>query len=108
MLLTLKYCQANKGLEIFGWVIMSNHIHLIVSCKEGHNLSDTLRDFKKYTATQIVKAIEGNPQESRKRWLLWLLKKDDNISFWQPGNHAEEITHLHFSGRNLITFIIIL
>ena len=26
----LTYCQKNKGLEIFAYVIMSNHIHLIV------------------------------------------------------------------------------
>ena len=24
----LKYCQREKGLEIFAWCIMSNHIHL--------------------------------------------------------------------------------
>ncbi len=27
---SLKYCQKEKGLEIYGYVIMSNHIHLIV------------------------------------------------------------------------------
>lgn len=41
----LSYCQNNKGLEIVAWVIMSNHIHLLVrSEKEG--LSAILRDFK--------------------------------------------------------------
>ncbi|MDA3854106.1 MAG: transposase, partial [Bacteroidales bacterium] len=27
----LKYCQANKGLTIYAWCIMTNHIHLVVS-----------------------------------------------------------------------------
>jgi REP element-mobilizing transposase RayT len=45
----LKYCQENKGLEIFGWCLMSSHIHLIIRAKEGYNLSDILRDFKKFT-----------------------------------------------------------
>lgn len=89
---SLKYCQANKGLEIFAWVVMSNHIHLIVSCVEESRLSDILRDFKKYTSKQVVQAIENNPRESRKSWLLWLLKPDDDITFWQKDNHAEEIT----------------
>jgi hypothetical protein len=30
----LKYCQKNKGLVIFAYVIMSNHIHLLVQSLE--------------------------------------------------------------------------
>lgn len=26
----LSYCIKNKGLEIYAWVIMSNHVHLLV------------------------------------------------------------------------------
>src|SRR5687768_11321498 len=79
---SLRYCQQHKGLQIFGWVLMSNHLHIIASTRDGFNLSDTLRDFKKYTATQVVKAIEANNRESRKNWLLWLFKKDSSITFW--------------------------
>ena len=28
---SLNYCQQNKGFQIFGFVIMSNHIHLIAN-----------------------------------------------------------------------------
>jgi putative transposase len=58
---SLRYCQQNKGLEIFGWVIMTNHIHLIISSKK-EKLSDIIRDFKKFTATKIVQEIEANPK----------------------------------------------
>jgi len=44
---SLKYCQKNKGLEIYAYVIMSNHIHLLAKDENG-NLSAILRDFKKY------------------------------------------------------------
>jgi len=27
---SLKYCIANKGLQLYAWVIMSNHVHLII------------------------------------------------------------------------------
>ncbi|MDQ3191579.1 MAG: transposase [Bacteroidota bacterium] len=30
IILNLAYCQKNKGIEIYAWVIMSNHIHLLV------------------------------------------------------------------------------
>ena len=74
---SLKHCQQNKGLSIYGWVIMSNHLHLICSGKQGFELSDTLRDFKKFTSTKIVNAIEDNPRESRKSWLMWRLKQKE-------------------------------
>lgn len=87
---SLNYCQKEKGLKIYAWVIMTNHIHLIVS-SAGDKLSDIIRDFKKFTASKIYNAIETNETESRKRWLLWLLKKDDRIWFWEAGYHGEEI-----------------
>jgi len=56
---SLRYCQVNKGLEINAWSIMSNHLHLICSAKDG-NLSDIRRDFKTYTSKEIIKAIQLN------------------------------------------------
>ena len=42
---SLKYCQTNKGLEIYAFVIMSNHIHILLRGDIG-KLSDTIREFK--------------------------------------------------------------
>lgn len=74
---------------------MSNHCHLIMHT-EGFNLSDVIRDFKKHTTKKIFEAIENNEAESRKRWLLWLLKKDVHIWFWEEGYHGEEIVSQKF------------
>jgi GrpB-like predicted nucleotidyltransferase (UPF0157 family)/REP element-mobilizing transposase RayT len=49
---SLKYCRQQKGLHIYAYVIMSNHLHLVAQT-EGHELSHVLRDFKKFTANQI-------------------------------------------------------
>ena len=87
---SLKYCRENKGLEIFAWVIMSNHSHLILRAK-NENLSDIIRDFRKYTAKKIFKAIQENPQESRKKWLEMTLSFENQIWFWESGYHGEEI-----------------
>lgn len=87
---SLRFCQKEKGLKIHAWVLMTNHIHLIIS-SDGEELSNIIRDFKKFTASRIVKAIETNDKESRKRWMLWLFKKDNGIWFWEAGYHAKEI-----------------
>lgn len=51
---SLKYCQAQKGLVVYAWCLMSNHLHLIATNQEGFHLSDILRDFKKFTSKQIL------------------------------------------------------
>lgn len=64
----LNYCINNKGMNLYGYVIMSNHIHMIVQSKDG-KLSDLIRDFKKFTATTILNKIQTEP-ESRREWML--------------------------------------
>jgi REP element-mobilizing transposase RayT len=88
---TLGFCQKNKGLEIFAWCIMTNHVHLIIRAKEGFLLQDIMRDFKKFTSRAIIKAIADNPVESRKEWLLSKFKTKDGYVFWQAGNHPIEL-----------------
>lgn len=94
---SLKYCQKEKGLELFSWVLMSNHIHLIARAKENYKLSDILRDFKKHTSKQIIKSIEDDT-ESRREWLLAeMLKagqsnsKNSKYQLWRNDNHPIEL-----------------
>jgi len=95
---SLTYSQKNKGLIIYAWCLMSNHLHLIAGSKEGFHLSNILRDFKKFTSKEIVRTIKENPQESRKKWMLNRFEfagkynnKIKNYKFWQKGNEAKEI-----------------
>ena len=69
---SFNYCRIHKGLKLHAYVIMSNHVHCILSTTE-FNLSDIVRDFKKYTSKAILKSIEG-PHESRRAWLMLVFK----------------------------------
>lgn len=89
----LKYCQKNKKLNIYAYVLMTNHLHMIANVEEG-SLSDILRDFKTFTSKELIKLITNNPSESRRSWLLNAFefsgrKKplNKNHQFWQNGNH---------------------
>jgi REP element-mobilizing transposase RayT len=94
---SLKHCQEHKGLELFGWCLMSSHAHLLARAKEGHRLSEIMRDLKKYTSKQIINAIEQHPQESRKEWLLTMFRNagghnpnNTKYQFWRQDNHPIE------------------
>jgi REP-associated tyrosine transposase len=104
---SLKYCQENKGLNLHAWCLMSNHLHLIVSAKENHHLSDIIRDFKKFSSKAIIKAIQENP-ESRKKWMLNRFEfagrynpKIKDYKFWKDGNEAKEIHSNSFLEQKL-------
>jgi REP element-mobilizing transposase RayT len=91
---SLDFCIKEKGLRLFAYVIMSNHMHLIVAAEFGFELSSIIRDFKKYTSKKILKAIEDNTGESRKEWMISLFRKagEGNANnkvyqFWQQDNH---------------------
>jgi REP element-mobilizing transposase RayT len=92
----LDFCIKEKAMVLYGYVIMSNHIHMVVQSGDG-KLSDLLRDFKKFTATKIIEKIISDP-ESRREWMLERFKlatvshsRNKNYQFWQYGNHPEEI-----------------
>jgi REP element-mobilizing transposase RayT len=93
----LKFCQQNKNLEIFEYVIMPSHIHLICRRNQGL-LNELLRDFKSYTAKQILQLVRDNPQESRKEWLVYMFQffanrhaQNSENMFWQKTNHPIEL-----------------
>ena len=72
---SLRYCQENKRLRIYAWVLMSNHLHLLVDVndnlpyeQERLELSNIIRDFKKFTSKKLVDSIGKNVLESRKEW----------------------------------------
>lgn len=92
------YCQKEKGMEIFAWCIMTNHVHLIFRSVKDQEPQLLLGDFKRYTSKAIIKAIKDNSRESRKNWLFeHFLKagaKSSNVKkhqFWKHNNKPIEL-----------------
>ena len=95
---SLNYCIKNKGLVVYAWVLMTNHVHLIVRRNGDNKLEDIFRDIKKFTSVKIIQEISNNPAESRKEWFLKFFKEkghantqNENFQFWQHGNHPIEL-----------------
>ena len=100
------YCRNFKGLQIWAYVIMSNHVHCILSAK-NNNLSDILRDYKRHTASTILKSIQ-TPQESRRDWMMKRFEfaarsnvRNNPHQFWMHDNHAEELITAKFTFQKL-------
>ncbi len=95
----LEYCRKEKGLEIYSYVIMSNHIHLIARSTE-EPLSNVLRDFKSFTSKELFKAVKNNSKESRSQWMIKLFENtgklnglNKNFQVWQNKNQPLIMTN---------------
>lgn len=102
----LRYSQDHKGLEVFAWVLMSNHLHLIVRSGAA-NLSGTLKDFKSFSAKKMIEMIIDG-EESRKQWILKIFKeaaqkhkRNSNYQVWTHENHAEQLHTNNFTWQKL-------
>jgi REP element-mobilizing transposase RayT len=103
---SLAFSIRERGLKLYGYVIMTNHLHLIVRSETG-KLSDTIRDFKKFTARSIIDVINKEP-ESRREWMLhrfkWNAAQNERSSdhqFWTHENRLEEIFSQNFFNQKL-------
>jgi putative transposase len=99
MVSSLKYCTESKGMILHAWVIMTNHVHLIIS-SQTNKIEHIVRDIKKYTSKQIIKAIQENGAESRKEWMLNIFgytgrnnNNNKDFQFWKQDYHPVELSN---------------
>lgn len=92
---SMKYCQQHKGLILFAYVIMSNHIHLLDQSETG-NLSDIICDFKNHTSKKYLEVV-NDTNESRGDWMKLVFeyhgkyKNKQTNQVWTHENHGEHI-----------------
>lgn len=89
-----KHYQQHKGLNIHAYVVMTNHVHMIISKTDENKLEAIMRDMKKFTSSKLIEAIQTNREESRREWLVELFRKAGSgnsnnkvYQFWQQDNH---------------------
>lgn len=95
---SLRYCIREKGLEVYAYCLMTNHMHLIVGTNK--NPIDTIvRDLKRHTAKALYEAIDQDAMESRRDWLVWFFQRagqknsnNNEYQIWQQGFHPIELS----------------
>ena len=108
---SIMYCQKNKGLNLYGYCIMPNHVHMIIQAAGVFSISDILRDLKKFTAKAIVRKLEEEKPDGYQHYLDTFinagkpLKRIKTYKVWQDGNQAkmifsngfllEKLTYIH-------------
>ena len=103
----LRYCQQNKGLELYGYCIMPNHVHMIIGSNKVP-LADIMRDLKSFSAKQLIKQIQAHQQESRKEWMLNVMRQageknsnNTHFQFWSQHNKPIELNSYSIMAQKL-------
>jgi putative transposase len=104
---SFKHCIDKKGLEVFGWCIMTSHVHMLIGSKQD-KMEDILRDLKRHTSEKMRSAITNNQVESRKEWMLSMMIKagtsdsnNINFQFWRQDNHPVQMRTLEMAHQKL-------
>jgi REP element-mobilizing transposase RayT len=86
-----QYQREHKGLKLYGYVILENHLHFVA---QGPELDKCVSHFKSFTARRVIDYLK---QQNIKRLLTRLRfakrahKSDREYQFWQEGVHAEMV-----------------
>ena len=103
---SLKYCQEEKGLVIYAFVIMPTHMHLIVS-SDTDNLSNTIRDMKRHTSKAIADFMIGKSNK-RFQWYMDVFReqaknhqRNKDYQVWMHHNHPVELYSNKFIWQKL-------
>lgn len=93
----IQYCQKNKGLNVYAYVIMPNHLHMVCS-RETQTVNELLRDFKSFTSKKLISMVKQHPRESRKEWMMHMFRffgkgnpANEVFQFWENGSHPIEL-----------------
>ncbi len=104
---SLKHCIDHKGLVVHAYVIMSSHIHMIVSTRNGESLPNIMRDFKRHTSKELIKEVKFI-NESRREWMLSKFAfeakrsiRGKDYKVWQDGFHPVELFNVAMAEQKL-------
>ncbi len=104
---SIAYCQKEKGLIVYAWVIMPSHVHMIIGTKQ-QKMEFIVRDLKSFTSRKLKEEIKHHPQESRKEWLTRMFESEGkansnnvNWQLWQQNNQPIELWDNHMIDTKL-------
>jgi putative transposase len=105
LIASLEHLKKKYGFEIWAYVLMPSHIHLIIAFPKKNKLSAVMRDFKKFTAYKLRKQMEAdgnrktleelsNPDGRTRRFRIWEPRFDD-VGIFTPEVLRTKIDYIH-------------
>lgn len=93
----INFAIENRSLRVFSYVVMPNHLHMIVDCdSEKYQLSKVIERLKSFVAHEVTDLIKNTEQEARRARFLnafgyYGSHKNRDSQFWIHRNHPIRI-----------------
>lgn len=97
---SLNFLTNAQRVVIYGFVIMSNHFHLIWQMMGDHRKEDVQRDFLKYTGQQLLKNENSELQKellvqtSDRKYQVWE-RNSLGVSLWSQEVLIQKLDYIH-------------
>ena len=89
----LYYLSAVDRTELYAFIIMPNHVHLIIRCQEENPLKDVMRDFKANMTRLIVRQYQAEQNQQVLDFLRDAVERPEKQRFkvWEDGYVAKDV-----------------
>jgi REP element-mobilizing transposase RayT len=97
----LQYRQQHNGWKVYGYVILENHLHLVV---QADDLLAELPLFKSYTARQLIDYLKECHAERVLKQMAFFRKAhklDREYQCWEEGSHPQLIQNTEMLRQKL-------
>ena len=84
---SFSFLSTNNYVNIYAFVIMSNHLHVLWQILSPHRIDTIVHSFKSYTANQLSVLLNEEQRESFR-----VKKADRETQIWKKGSLSVEIT----------------
>jgi len=90
---SLRHMREQGWIKLYAYVIMPNHIHLIVRFLNNHTPSQVMRDFKKFTAQCIVKQLKAEGETNMLSLFQQVVTRSTRQGYkvWEDGFFDKQI-----------------
>ncbi len=98
--------RLRERFKLYAFVIMPNHVHLIIQCRAGDAVADVMRDFKKHIADRLVRhyRVEGNQPALDYLASAAAQTGKQRYKVWEDGYNAKDVFSPEFL-RQKMTYI---
>jgi REP element-mobilizing transposase RayT len=100
---SLNFCIKERSLRVYAYVIMPNHLHLVVFNAKYDNarLQKTLAEFRKFNGHKLADYVDNNLATSLSRVIRSNSLNDRSRQVWLPGWHAEGLASEAFLNQKV-------
>ena len=96
---SLGFLVRENRIQVYGFVIMPNHIHLIWHLDESRDKSDVQRDFLKFTGQKIKFDLQDHHPQVLEKFLVQ--SKDRKYQIWERNPRIFDIYHIEILEQKL-------